>query len=372
MILSLLILQVSGKKKILICLIFVPFVLSLEYEKIFMLHFYLRNYPKAEMRETMDADSQRKFDRQAKMLANRVSKRFKHLRKRFARQHIDVFRLYDWDIPEIRAVVDWYAGHLVIAEYTRRQSVLEWLPMMAEAVAKSLDVPADKVHLKLRKAGKKEGRRYERLDHLEEKFVVSERDLKFWINPSDFVDTGLFSDHRNTRQMIRKMAKGKIFLNLFCYTGAFSCYAATGGAVKSVSVDRSETAIDWARENFKLNGISQAAHTLVHADTLVYLKNAKKAGDTFDLAVVDPPSYSTTRSKNVSFDILLDHPKLLSTTFDVMNSGGVVFFSTNHQGFELNTSAMEVTDINEITDATIPEDYVRKRQPIHRCWRIKV
>ena len=313
-----------------------------------------------------------KFQGQAEMLANRVKKQFKHFRKRFSRQNIEVFRLYDWDIPEIRAVVDWYAGHLVVAEYMRRQSVPEWLPIMAKGVAKALDVPKENVHLKQRRAGKNDGRRYDRMDHTDDTFAVSERDLKFLINPSDFVDTGLFSDHRNTRQKVRERAKGKAFLNLFCYTAAFSCYAAKGGAARSVSVDRSETAINWARENFILNAISEDTHKLVHADTLVYLKKAKKTGETFELAVVDPPSYSTTRSKNQSFDILKDHPKLLASTFELMTPGGIVFFSTNHQGFELNTASMDVSNIDEITDATIPEDYVRKRQPIHRCWRITV
>ena len=320
----------------------------------------------------MDSQTQEKFDQQAQMLANRVKKRFKHLRKRYEKQHIEVFRLYDWDIPEIRAVVDWYAGHLVIGEYTRRQSVPQWLPAMAAAVADTMGVLPSKVHLKRRKAGKQDGRRYDRIDHTEEKIVVTERDLKFLINPTDYVDTGLFSDHRNTRQMVRKMAKGKSFLNLFCYTAAFTCYAARGGAARSVSVDRSETAVNWAKENFRLNNISEKQHQLVHADTLDFLKKAKKAGDRFDLAVVDPPSYSTTKSRNQSFDILADHPDLLAAVFDVMYSGGVVLFSTNHQGFELKMDALPTADVREITDATIPEDYVRKRTPIHRCWQMMV
>jgi 23S rRNA (cytosine1962-C5)-methyltransferase len=167
---------------------------------------------------------------QGQMLANRVKKRFNHLYKRFARQHIQVFRLYDWDIPEIRAVVDWYGGHLVIGEYMRRQSVPEWLPVMGRAVAEALGVPPDKLHLKQRRAGKQDGKRYERIDHTNRKFAVAERDLKFYVNPYDFVDTGLFADHRNTRQMVREMAAGKDFLNLYCYTATFSCYAAQGGA----------------------------------------------------------------------------------------------------------------------------------------------
>jgi 23S rRNA (cytosine1962-C5)-methyltransferase len=317
-------------------------------------------------------DNRDQFSAQAKMLANRVKKRFKHLHKRFLNENIQVFRLYDWDIPEIRAVVDWYAGHLVVSEYTRKQSVPEWLPLMARAVAEALGVPSENVHLKLRRAGRQDGKRYERMATSNQKIVVSERDFKFLINPVDFVDTGLFSDHRDTRKMVGQMAKGKDFLNLFCYTGTFSCYAAKGGAKRTVSVDRSETAIAWARENFLLNGIPGETNRLIHGDVLDYLKKAKRAGEGFDMAVVDPPSYSTTKSRNQAFDILTHHPELLTAVFAVMRAGAVVFFSTNHQGFELQTAALQVSEILEITSATIPEDYVRKRQPIHRCWKILV
>ena len=307
---------------------------------------------------------------QGQMLANRVKKRFKHLHKRFAKQNIEVFRLYDWDIPEIRAVVDWYAGHLVIGEYMRRQSVPEWLPAMGQAVAEALGVPPENVHLKQRRAGKQDGLRYERLDHTNRKFVVSERDLKFFVNPHDFVDTGLFGDHRNTRQMIREVAAGKDFLNLYCYTATFSCYAATGGARTTLSVDRSQTAIQWSRENLQLNRIPEAANRLVQADTLHFLRGAKRRGQAFDLAVVDPPSYSTTRIRKSAFDIARDHPLLLQAVIDVMREGSVIFFSTNHQGFIMRTDDLKVAAVKEITDLTIPEDYLSKKKTIHRCWRI--
>ncbi len=318
----------------------------------------------------LDQEVLNKFQHQSEMLANRVKKRFKHLRKRFARENIEVFRLYDWDIPEIRAVVDWYAGHLVFGEYSRTQSVPEWLPMMGEAVAKAMDVPPEKLHLKVRRVGKQDGKRYERLDHTDRTVVVSERDLKFLVNPYDFVDTGLFSDHRNTRGMIRDMASGKDFLNLYCYTASFSCYAARGGARSTLSVDRSETAITWARENMKINGLPEENNRLAQAHTFDFLKKAKRTGERFDLAVVDPPSYSTTMVRNEEFDISRDHPRLLQETIAVMKPGGTLFFSTNHQDFELQAAQLKCTDIKEITEATIPEDYVRKRNPIHRCWRI--
>ncbi len=312
------------------------------------------------------------FRNQADMLANRVKKRWHHLHKRFTKQGIDVFRLYDWDIPEIRAVVDWYAGHLVLGEYIRMQSVPEWLPMMGEAVAKALDVPMENVHLKERKSGKQEGKRYERIDYTDKKIIVSERDLKFSVNLSDFVDTGLFSDHRNTRQMVRELSTGKDFLNLYCYTGTFTCYAAKGGAGSTVSVDRSETVIDWAKENLERNGIPENGNTLIHADAFDFLRRAKRQNQTFDLAFVDPPSYSSTRSKNQEFEIVTDHPVLLETVVSLMKKGGIVFFSVNHQNFEPRMDHLNISEIKEITSLTIPEDYVSKKKQIHRCWKIIV
>lgn len=313
-----------------------------------------------------------KYRKQAEMLANRVKKRFRHLAKRYAKQKIEVFRLYDWDIPEIRAVVDWYGGHLVVGEYTRRQSTPNWLPMMGAAVATALEVPSERVHLKERKAGYQDGNRYQRLDYTDRKIVVSERDMHFYVNPYDFVDTGLFSDHRNTRQIIRKMAKGKDFLNLFCYTGTFSCYAAKGGARRTVSVDRSETAISWARQNFSLNKIESSANYLIQAHTIDYLVRARKKNERFDLAVVDPPSFSKTKTRDIEFDIQTDHPDLLEAVVAVMRKKGIIFFSTNHQRFTPIMEDLQVDRITEITDETLPEDYRHKRKKIHRCWQISV
>ncbi|MBF0204317.1 MAG: class I SAM-dependent methyltransferase [Desulfamplus sp.] len=346
------------------------------------------------------------------MLSNKVVKRYKHLYKRYAKQNIDIFRLYDWDIPEIRAVVDWYAGHLVIAEYVSKKFDSAWLPIMAEAVAQSLGVDMTNVHLKERHSGYQDGKRYERTAYTDKKIVMSERDLKFYINLHDYVDTGLFSDHRNTRQMVREMAAGKDFLNLYCYTGSFSCYAAKGGANTTVSVDRSETAIQWAKENMEINGISTETNKLIKAHTFDFLEKAKKKGQMFDLAVIDPPSFSSSRDSRHHFDIAQDHPALLKAVVELMrkDSDSTIFFSTNHQDFELNldelcigknsgvagknhssagdSSAVKnsgaevedgvfiddvcIKDIREITPMTIPEDYKTPKKKIHRCWQIIV
>jgi 23S rRNA (cytosine1962-C5)-methyltransferase len=320
----------------------------------------------------MDSKTEAKFNRQATMLANRVKKRYQHLRKGFARRNIEVFRLYDWDIPEIRAVVDWYGGHLVIGEYTRKQTTPEWLPMMGAAVAEAMGVPPDKLHLKERFYGPADGQRYKRVDYTDKMIVVAERDLKFYVNPWDYVDTGLFSDHRDTRQMVREMAQGKDFLNLFCYTGSFTCYAAKGGARSTVSVDRSLTAINWARRNLALNGIAPANHELIQTHAFDFLSKAKRKQQSFDLAVVDPPSFYTIRSNEDHFDIAQEHPALLNAVLEVMRKGSVIFFSTNHQNFIPFLHDLKVAKLEEITARTIPEDYISKRKTIHRCWMITV
>ena len=304
------------------------------------------------------------------MLANRVKKQYRHLKKRFARKNIEIFRLYDGDIPEIRAAVDWYGGHLVVAEYARRDSDPAWLPLVARAAADALGVPADRLHLKKRRAGHQEGKRYHRLDHTDRKIVLQEQDLKFYINLWDYVDTGLFADHRNTRLMVREAAAGRDMLNLFCYTASFSCHAAKGGARSTTSVDRSERTIAWAGENMALNKINRSCNHLVQSDVFDYLKEAAAAEKRFDLCVVDPPSFFTRRRKDDHFDINQDHPDLLQAVLKIMRPGGVVFFSTNHQDFTPRLEELLLTSHEEITSHTIPEDYRRPHKQIHRCWRM--
>jgi 23S rRNA (cytosine1962-C5)-methyltransferase len=320
----------------------------------------------------MDHELRSNYLRQGGMLADRVKKRYQHLRKRFSRQNIEVYRLYDWDIPEIRAVVDWYAGHLVIGEYVRRQTTAEWLPMMGSAVSEALGVAPDAVHLKQRFYGASDGERYKRLDTTDRMIVASERDLKFYINPWDFVDTGLFGDHRITRQMVREVAAGKDMLNLFCYTGSFSCYAAKGGARSTLSVDRSRTAVAWTRRNFELNEVGGAAHRMIQADAFDFLSASKNNSQRYDLAVVDPPSFYTRRSSASRFDINIDHPRLLAGVAELMRPGALIFFSSNHQEFTPLLDGLNFAEVQEISSATIPEDYQRKRAPVHRCWRIRV
>ena len=311
-----------------------------------------------------------KTEHHAQILANRVKNRYAHLRKKFARENIECFRLYDWDIPEVRAVVDWYAGHIVVAEYVREQTGPDWLPKMAEAVAEALNIPANHTHLKRRQTMTEDGHRYHRLNSTGHRFQVRERDLRFWINLDDFLDTGLFSDHRDTRVIIEKVAAGKDFLNLFAYTGAFTCAAAKGGAKRTVTVDRSDTYLKWARDNMELNGLMGPQHTLIQSDVDHFLEKTLHGRERFTLAIVDPPSFFRDEKKGTAFDINRDHPHLIKNVLKVMLAGSTLFFSTNHQGFEPRMDDLPVREIKELTPKTIPEDYRNKH--IHRCWQITV
>ena len=296
-----------------------------------------------------------KLDEQARMLENRVRKNFRKLKARFEQRRIGAFRLYDRDIPEIRAVVDWYEGHAVVAEYAREQTAnLPWLETMGRAVAAALELSFDHVHLKKRRAGEK----YERLARTAARIEVREGDLRFLVNLDDYIDTGLFADHRETRALVRREAAGKRFLNLFAYTGTFTCAALLGGAVSSVSVDASQNYLDWARDNLRLNGLPEGG--LVKSDAIEFLD---RAGTRFDLCVLDPPSYSDHGGK--VFDVQRDHRALVEKTLALLEPGGVLWFSTNHQRFEPQLDGLQGI---EMTSKTVPEDY--RNRAVHRSFRI--
>ncbi len=309
-----------------------------------------------------------KIQYHAEIFGNRLRNRFAHLAKKFRKQHIDCFRLYDWDIKEIRAVVDWYAGHMVIGEYVRWQTGEDWLPAMAQAAAVALNIPLNRVHMKRRQTNTPEGPRYQKLSAKGDRFTVRERDLSFWVNLDDYLDTGLYSDHRDTRVLIKNLAAGKDFLNLFAYTGAFTCAAAAGGAKSTVTVDRSETYLAWAEDNLQLNRLSGPQHELVKSDVPKFLVRAAAEGRKFNLAIVDPPSFFKDQRDQIEFDIKESHPQLLKSVLRLMTPGGLLYFSTNHQRFEPNLGGLPVKDLTEITPKSIPEDYRNRR--VHRCWRM--
>jgi 23S rRNA (cytosine1962-C5)-methyltransferase len=238
---------------------------------------------------------------QARMLEDRVRKNFRRLHRAFERDDVGAFRVYDWDIPEIRAAIDWYEGHLVVAEYERAQTreVPRWLDEMAHAAGRALGVPYERVHLKRRRTRPAAGQRYGRLGHSGGRLAVRERGLRFWVNLDDFIDTGLFADHRETRARVRSEARGLRFLNLFGYTGSFTCAAASGGADATVTVDSSAAYLAWARDNLELNGLASDRHELVRKDARDFLVGARRE---FHVCVLDPPSFST-RADSRPFDV---------------------------------------------------------------------
>lgn len=307
--------------------------------------------------------------RQAEMLGNRVKKNFKALKKTFDKQNVSAFRIYNIDIPEIRCVVDWYAGQVILGEYVREQTDDEsYLETMAASVAAALEVPRENVHLRRRKTRPTEGDRYSRLARTDEKMVVEEGDLKFLVNVRDFLDVGLFTDHRKTRGMIRDMIAGKSFLNLFAYTGAFSVYAAKGGAKSVTTVDMSGRYLDWARENMKLNDLNHSIpQDWSNLEVREFLERASISKKTWDVIFLDPPSFST-RDGMDAFDVLFDHRSLVESALSVLAKNGTLFFSTNHQRFEPDLEELHNAVCTEITAKVLPIDY-QGRTP-HRLFQI--
>lgn len=310
------------------------------------------------------------------MLGNRCKKALKKLAPVFKRRGIEAFRLYDWDIPEVRAIVDWYAGHLVISEYerTQTQTVKDWLGTVSALAAQALLVPPSHVHVRRRHTGT--GTRYDKQapnDGFSDgglRLSVREGDLHFLVNLDTYLDTGLFADHRLTRERIQREAKGKRVLNLFCYTGSFTCYAALGGARGTTSVDASNTYLEWAKENLELNRLTHQRHEFVKDDVLEFLYFEDARAQRYDLCIVDPPSFSIGRGRD-SFDVQRDQGKLLTRVAKLMNPGGTIYFSTNHQRFAPELEGIPgVTSVADITKETIDIDY--RNPKVHQCFMLKV
>lgn len=309
--------------------------------------------------------------RQADEFANRLRKLARHLRRWPTKRGISCYRLYERDIPEIPLVVDRYEDALHIAEYARPHDRTpaehaDWLDHMVAAAAAALETPRELVFVKHRDR-QRGSSQYERVAHSEAVRIVQEAGLKFQVNLSDYIDTGLFLDHRITRSMVRDAARGASFLNLFAYTGSFTVYAAAGHAARTTTVDLSPTYTAWARENLKLNGFDGTEHRLVTADAREYLESLRGKPQ-FDLAVVDPPTFSNSKSLAEDWDVQQDHAELIDAVLACLQPRGVLYFSTNSRRFKLDDAAVAGAAVREITKHTIPEDFRNKR--IHRCWRM--
>jgi 23S rRNA G2069 N7-methylase RlmK/C1962 C5-methylase RlmI len=308
----------------------------------------------------------------AEMFGNRLAKRLRHLRGWAAREGVTCFRVYDRDIPEVPLTVDWYEARAVIGD--RRHEAPDgddpWLDAMIAAAARVLAIEPRDVFVKRRerKGHRAAGDQYERTGDAGAWFTVGEAGRRFHVNLSDYLDTGLFLDHRITRAKVAAEAASKRVLNLYCYTGAFTVHAAAAGAASSTSVDLSRTYLDWAARNLELNGIDPRRHELVHADVRDFLDGAAARGARWDLAVVDPPTFSNSKRMDYVFDVERDHGALLTATARVMAPGGVVWFSTNKRRFTLDEDAVRGWEVVDLTRQTIPQDF--RDATAHRVWRM--
>ncbi len=305
------------------------------------------------------------------MFRNRLQKVYKHLRKQVLRQGISCYRVYDHDLPEFPFIIEIYEDKLYISEYKRNHMMTEeeynlWWKESSTVMTDVLSVESHNIFLKLRQRKESRLGQYQKLDERKNEFIVNEGGLKFFVNLTDYLDTGLFPDHRITRQMIRNMASGKKILNLFCYTGSFSVYAASGGALSVTSIDLSKTYLDWADRNMRLNFPEYKNHFLIHADVKQELKNIP--ANSYDITIMDPPTFSNSKRMDDFLDIQRDHVVLINSCIDILKENGILFFSTNFSKFRLQSDLLKAVSIKDITKATTPFDFAGK---LHRqCFQI--
>lgn len=302
------------------------------------------------------------------MFENRLAKLYKHLSKQARRQSISCYRIYDKDLPEFPLIIDVYDDKVYLAEYRAKHHLTEeeheqWLNESINIISKVLNVADEKIYLKERKRKSERTDQYQKTGEEKEFFVVEEGGLKFKINLSDYLDTGLFLDHRITREMVRKESNGKKVLNLFAYTGSFSVYAAAGGAAAVTTVDLSNTYIQWAKDNFELNGFMDSSkYHFIVADVLQYLDELKL--NSFDIIVMDPPTFSNSKKMKDFLDIQQDHVELINKCMLALKPGGILYFSTNYTKFVLEADKIQASTIKDITKQTTPFDFAGK---LKRC-----
>ncbi len=300
------------------------------------------------------------------MFENRLSKVFKHKSKLARRQNVSCYRVYDHDLPEFPFCIELYDNKIYVAEYLRRHGMDDathelWLNACIQSIANILQQPVDNVFVRQRKkmSHRESGAQYEKLDEESHSFIVKENNLNFKVNLTDYLDTGLFLDHRITRKRVMEESEGKDVLNLFCYTSSFSVYAMAGNARSVTSVDLSKTYLNWSEENFKLNNFPDKQKThFVHADVKQYLKTLQP--NSFDLVVIDPPTFSNSKRMKDFLEIQRDHAELINDCIRALRKNGVIYFSTNYTRFEIDRTNIQASDIKDITKATTPFDFEGK------------
>lgn len=307
----------------------------------------------------------------AEDFANRLRKNFKNISRWAKREGISCYRIYDADIPEYNVVVDVYEKWVHLQEYAPPSTVdpdkaTRRLKQAVQGVQDVLGVGNDQIFVKVRQK-QKANAQYQKKDAKGCLYEVHEHNCQLLVNLTDYLDTGLFLDHRITRNMIQNQAHGKHFLNLFGYSGTASVHAAMGGAKTTTTVDLSSIYLAWARSNLALNGFSGEHHRFVRSDCMVWLTETREQ---FDLIFTDPPTFSNTRNMHRIFDVQRDHVDLIRRVLRRLEPGGLLIFSTNFRNFKMNLEALSEFELENITSRTIPRDF--KRSPrIHQCWQIR-
>ena len=300
------------------------------------------------------------LDDKMTMFRNRLTKVFRHLSKQARRLSVSCYRLYDHDLPEFPLCIEFYGNKLYVAEYKRYHGMTEqehdqWTNNSLDVIRDVLGMPAENIFVKLRQ--RKPGRegQYQKVNDEQHEFIIEESGLKFIVNLSDYLDTGLFLDHRVTRQMVRNESSDKKMLNLFAYTGSFSVYAAAGGASEVVSADLSKTYLARAKRNMELNSFTDSSpYKYIHTDAREYIK-AIPAGY-FDLVVLDPPTFSNSKRMEGFLDVQRDHVEMINDCLAGMTKGGALYFSTNYKEFVLEEEKIKGS-VRDITKATTPFDF---------------
>lgn len=294
---------------------------------------------------------------------NRLRKMARHHGKWARRRGLEAYRVYDGDLEAYPLSVDRYGGQCYVSVY--QGAAPESIERYAALIAAALEVPAAAVHCKLR-ARQSGSNQYEKLDAAGREFAVAEYGRRFYVNLTDYLDTGLFLDHRETRRMVGEAARDKRVLNLFAYTCSFGVYAATAGATRVDNVDLSNTYLDWGRRNFTLNELDPTAYGFLRADALEFLREARVPA-AYDLIVLDPPTFSNSKMMRDVLDTQRDHTELINGALRRLAPGGTLYFSTNYRKFKLDEEALRGT-AREITAQTLPPDF--RHYNLHRCWRI--
>jgi 23S rRNA (guanine2069-N7)-methyltransferase / 23S rRNA (guanine2445-N2)-methyltransferase len=306
----------------------------------------------------------------AQMFANRLRKNRKRLSSWVKKSGVECYRLYDADMPEYAVAVDIYADSVHVAEYKAPSSISEEaadrrMEEVRAAIPQALDVPKDKVVFKQR-ARQRGASQYVKQASKGHFQVIREGRAQLRVNLYDYLDTGLFLDHRPLRLQIAGESADKDFLNLFCYTGSASVHSALGGARSTVSVDSSNTYLEWARKNLELNKLDEARNRLVKADCMKWLQ---QTDERFDIILLDPPSFSNSKSSRDTFDVQRDHAGLVAATMNTLRSDGVLYFSNNRRGFKMDADVEAQYHCKDITRSTFDPDFARNEK-IHSCWRI--